>query len=110
MAQVGFVVYLVVSIGFTLLAGPSDVYALASLVFAVIFAVLVWMCWRGKPLAFLGSSALGLVLLFAIPVTFSGSDPPLVVWEASLAATILFVVVLEGIVSYAELKREKPSA
>ncbi len=104
MAQVGFIIYLLVGIGFTLVVGPYDVYATASLVFVVVFAGLVWMCWRGKPMAFLASAALSVALIFVIAATFTPNEAPVLVWETALGTIILVIISLEGVVAYAELK------
>lgn len=109
LAQTGFLVFLVVGFLFTLAVGPIDILALSSLAFAVPYAILIWYSKKGKRLAFLASSVLSLVLLLVTPFTLTPGIDPVLIYETSLAAFLLVLVIYEGIVAYSETKSAGPA-
>ena len=104
-----FLVYFIAGIAVTLLIGPFDVYALASLVLLVPYGVFLYSCRKGKAWAYLGSSILSVVLIIAIPLNASTETwtqtTPFLNSMSTIAAVLFGLLAMEGYRSYVELKK-----
>ena len=104
-----FMVYFVVGIIVTLLTGPLDIYALASLVFLIPFGVLLYFCRERKSQAYIGDSILGIILIAAIPLNASyetwQQTTPFLMSMSTIGAVLLALMALEGFKAYVELKK-----
>jgi hypothetical protein len=102
--QIALVVYLVVGIIVTLAEGQADIFAIASVAFAVPYLAFIWFGLKGKPWSFLASSVLGAILLVATSLSASVATTPVLAYETSLAATLFLLISIEGFVAYSESK------
>jgi hypothetical protein len=101
--QLAFLVFLVVGGIGALLAGPADIYILASLgVFVPLFLVLLAFAWKRKPWAYAGTALVGgFIAVVSVPIGFPEPTPPLLLWETMLATVLGLLLALEGYKAYA---------
>jgi len=105
--MIAFVIFLVGGVAGTLLFGPWDPYAAASLLFALLTGILIWFAWKGKPWALLGAILLGAFVAVAsvpTPWTLSEPVPAVLLWGTTMATVLGLLMALEGFKAYSELK------
>ncbi len=91
----------------TLLSGPFDIYAVASLILALPYLVFLYFGLKAKRWTYLGSSVLSVIVIFLIGLTFQlsyyQSIPGIYLWETILATLLSAFVAVEGFKGYLEL-------
>ena len=102
---ISWMIFLVAGIGFTLIVGPFDIYAVASLLFLIPYGLLAFFSWKRRVFAYLGNTVLSVVLLLVIPTTMGQEQmPPILVWETNLATILLALMALQSFKAYLESK------
>ncbi len=87
----------------TLPAGLFDIYAVASLIFALPYLVFFYLGLKANRWAYLGSSVLSVIVIFLTGLTFQLGVPGIFVWESILATLLSALVAVEGFKGYLEL-------
>jgi hypothetical protein len=88
----------------TLAEGQADIFAIASIAFAIPYLAFIWFGLKGRPWSFLASSILGAILLVATSLSAPMATSPVLAYETSLAATLFLLISVEGFVAYSEAK------
>jgi hypothetical protein len=102
-----WILFLAAGIVSTLFAGLFDIYAAASLIFALPYLVFLYFGMKAKRWAYLGSSVLSVIVLSVIGLTFQlefySGIPGIYLWEAFLATLLSALIAVEGFKGYLEL-------
>ena len=103
--MISFILFLVVGAAVALLTGPMDIYILLSMIFPVLYIILIFFCWKRKPWAYLGSMILGIFVVVAVPASIGSEMSPLLIWETSFATILSVLIALESFKAYSESKK-----
>jgi hypothetical protein len=101
-----WILFLVAGIVSTLFSGPFDIYAAASLIFALPYLVFLYFGMKPKRWAYLGSSVLSVIVLVLTGLFFtflSSGVLPIYLWESFLATLLSALLAVEGFKGYLEL-------
>ena len=102
---VSWMVFLIVGGAGSLLTGAFDIYILASFIILVPYAVFFWFGRKRKRWAYLGSAALGAILVAVTPTTVTPNMTPLLIWETVFSTILLTLICLEGFKGYLQLAK-----
>lgn len=99
-----WIIFLLVGAALPLATGPPDIYAAASLAVIFPYAVFAYYGMKRRPWAFLGSSALSVLLTLAVPFSIQEGMSYILLWDSMLATLLLVLVALESYKSYLQCK------
>ncbi len=104
-----WILFLLVGVGLALLSGPFDIYAAASLIFAVPYLVFLYFGLKARRWAYLGSVILSVIVIILTAFTFQPNMSAILLWETSLATLLSALVAVEGFKGYLELGSSQSS-
>ena len=102
--MVSWIVFLVVGIAITLAYGPADIFAVLSLIIVIPYLVFFYYGRKGKSWAYLGSSALAVVLVIATAAAIQPDMSDILIWETVVSTILLVLVAVEGFKGYLDTK------
>ena len=98
-----WIIFLLAGVGSSLVSGPFDIYAAASLIFALPYVAFLYFGLKARRWAYMGSVILSVVVIILTALTFQPNMSAILVWETSLASLLSALVAVEGFKGYLEL-------
>ena len=98
-----WILFLIAGVGAALLSGPFDIYAAASLIFALPYIFFLYFGLKARRWAYMGSVILSVIVIILTAVTFQPNMSAIFLWETFLATLLSALVAVEGFKGYLEL-------
>ena len=97
-----WILFLLAGVGSALLSGPFDIYAAASLIFALPYLVFLYFGLKARRWAYIGSAILSVIVIILTALSVQ-PNMSAILWETSLATLLSALVAVEGFKGYLEL-------